>query len=170
MENANIMVEIIEKNHGFPNNERFPVLVYPPDVLKLSGPESFEVVFKRNNWKNSWRNGIFGVHHFHSITHEALGVYQGEVLVQLGGPGGKKFKLVKGQVVVIPAGVAHKNLESNGNFACVGAYPGGSSWDMKYGDKNELPEVRSNISQVGIPDKDPLYGKGGPIFDYWKNV
>jgi len=35
-------------------------------------------------------------------------------------------------VIIIPAGVAHKNLGSSAYFRCVGGYPPGQSWDMNF--------------------------------------
>ncbi|MGM0530947.1 MAG: hypothetical protein ACQER7_06305 [Bacteroidota bacterium] len=163
-----ITTALIGRDGNFPNNDRFPVIIYEPDDLDLSGAKDFEKLFQRNNWKNSWRNGIFGMHHYHSITHEVLGIYQGEAKVQLGGPNGQTFTLKKGQAVVLPAGVSHKNLGSSADFACVGAYPGGSDWDMNYGKPEELDQALDNIAQVGIPDQDPLYGADGPLFEHWE--
>lgn len=164
----NITTALIEPDGNFPNNDRFPVLIYEPEDLDLSEASDFEKIFHRNNWKNSWRNGIFSMHHYHSITHEVLGIYGGEVKVQLGGPNGQTFTLKKGQVVVLPAGVSHKNLGSTPDFACVGAYPGGSDWDMNYGKPEEVDQAHENISGVGLPDQDPLYGEYGPLFDHWE--
>ena len=68
----------------------------------------------------------------------------GKVLLKfsLGGDGGLTTELGKGDVVVIPAGVAHKNLGSSADFACVGAYPDGRSYDMNYGNEDERPASR----------------------------
>jgi|GEM_PF-79164 len=164
----NITTAVIEPDGNFPNNDRFPVLIYEPEDLDLSDASDFEKIFRRNNWKNSWRNGIFSMHHYHSITHEVLGIYGGEAKVQLGGQNGQTFTLKKGQVVVLPAGVSHKNLGSSPDFACVGAYPGGSDWDMNYGRQEEVDQALDNISQVGLPDQDPLYGQDGPLFEHWE--
>ena len=144
------------------------MLIYEPEGLDLSNARDFERIFHSNDWKNSWRNGIFSIHHYHSITHEVLGIYGGEVNVQLGGPNGQIFTLQKGLVVVLPAGVSHKNLGSTPDFACLGAYPVGSGWDMNYGKPEEVDQALDNISQVGLPDQDPLYGDDGPLFEHWE--
>ena len=91
-----------------------------------------EEMFDKNRWPSSWRNGIFGFHHYHSTAHEVLGVYGGAAKVQLGGEGGIICDLKIGDVVVIPAGVSHKKLSSTGDFRVVGAYPAGQSPDMCY--------------------------------------
>ena len=159
---------LLERDGNYPNNGRFPVIIYESGDLDLAEAKDFEEVFHRNNWKNSWRNGIFDEHHYHSNTHEVLGIYRGEANIRFGGPSGETVLLKHGQVVIIPAGVSHKNLGSTPDVSCVGAYPGGSDWDMNFCEPEELTRALENIGKVGTPDKDPLYGKEGPLFYYWK--
>ena len=49
----------------------------------------FARAFAANGWLNPWRDGIFTYHHFHSTSHEVLGIAAGEVRVAFGGPGGR---------------------------------------------------------------------------------
>ncbi|NIU02548.1 MAG: cupin domain-containing protein, partial [Aliifodinibius sp.] len=76
-----------------------------------------------NQWGGAWQNGIYGFHHYHSTAHEVLCVYKGEAKVQLGGDDGIIQTVKPGDVIIIPAGVAHKNLGSNSDFRIIGAYP-----------------------------------------------
>ncbi len=46
---------------------------------------SFEVTFRRNGWSGTWRNGIFAFHHYHSTSHEVLGIAAGSAKVRFGG-------------------------------------------------------------------------------------
>ena len=81
----------------FPNNP-LPLLIYK-NVLKLPVKHSSKIIgdiFKKNNWTNSWKNGIYPYHHYHSITHEVLGVYEGNTIVQLGGEAGITQLIEKG--------------------------------------------------------------------------
>lgn len=87
----------------------------------------------------------------------------------LGGPGQFETELEKGDVVVIPAGVAHKNLGDSGDFACVGAYPNGQAYDMNYGREGERPDVDENIKNTPLPQLDPLFGSSGPLVELWFN-
>jgi uncharacterized protein YjlB len=154
----------------FPNS-RYPVIVYKDkiDFSKENGPTAVEALFQKNGWGNSWRNGIYSYHHYHSTAHEVLGVYSGSAEVMLGGKKkGESFYIKKGDVILIPAGVAHKNLNSSDDFRVVGAYPKGQSWDMNYGKEGERPAADENISEVPYPPNDPVYGKSGPLQQFWK--
>ena len=71
---------------------------------------------------------------------------------------GTSVTLVAGDVVVIPAGVAHKNDGASADFRVVGAYPVGTSPDMQYGKPGERPGTDRNIARVGLPAGDPVRG------------
>jgi uncharacterized protein YjlB len=161
------VIRHIEKDDGqFPNSSLF-VLIYKKVFGKCSASD-FEKIFEANDWKNSWRNGIYDYHHYHSITHEVLGVYEGMAKVQFGGPSGIIETIEKGDVVIIPAGVAHKCVEAEKDFKCVGAYPDGKDFDIKKGAPSERPEADKNINDVPLPDKDPVYGAGGLLALNWE--
>jgi len=44
----------------------------------------------------------FSFAHYHSTTHEALGVYRGSATLRLGGEHGKNVEVHAGDVIVIP--------------------------------------------------------------------
>jgi uncharacterized protein YjlB len=154
----------------FPNS-RFPALVYRGVAQVTAGaaaPEAFEALFRGNGWGSaSWRNGLYGVHHYHSTAHEVLGVFGGAVRIQLGGPQGTPVEVQAGDVVVIPAGVAHKNLGATREFRVVGAYPAGTSPDMNYGERGERPGADRNIARVPFPGGDPVGGPRGELMVHW---
>ena len=127
-----------------------------------------EELFAANDWKNSWRNGINYEHHYHSLVHEVLGVYNGSCDVKLGGEKGIQFILQPYDIIVIPAGVAHKNEGSTFDFKCIGAYPEGKDFDMNYGKPGERPKTDENIAKVKLPKADPVFGVKGQMFQYWK--
>jgi len=91
-----------------PNNA-LPLVLYR-GALQADGDRAAacERVFERNGWPGAWRNGIYGHHHYHSTAHEVLGIAAGSARVRLGGESGQTVELQVGDVVVIPAGVAHK--------------------------------------------------------------
>ena len=153
----------------FPNSE-LSVLLYK-DVLKV--PKLFPAfaikrLFRSNRWTNSWSAGIYEYHHYHSTTHEALGVYNGRATLKLGGEKGIEVRIEKGDVLIIPAGVAHKNLDKENAIKCVGAYPNGKDWDMNYGKEGERPKTDKNIAKVPIPDTDPVFGTVRGVQRLWK--
>jgi uncharacterized protein YjlB len=151
----------------FPNS-RLPLIIYPKMFGQDTDAKKIETLFGTNQWRNSWRNGIYPQHHYHSITHEVLGIYKGSCEAMFGGDAGVMVTLRCGDVVIIPAGMAHKNMSSTEDFACVGAYPDGRDFDMNYGKQNERPTTDANISAVPVPDLDPFFGEGGKLHRYWK--
>jgi len=168
---SNVKPIVLKDDGTYPNNEMLPLLVYPA-ALKLPEHDpatTIEALFEANRWDGGWRNGIYGFHHYHSTAHEVLGVYGGSARVRLGGESGISLEVTRGDVVIIPAGVTHKNLDSDPDFRVVGAYPIGQSWDMRYGEPQERPRADRNIARVALPESDPVHGVGGPMKDYWLN-
>ena len=70
-------------------------------------------------------------------------------------------------MVILPAGVAHKNIEQSADFMVVGAYPVGQIPDMKYGKSGDRPQADNNIASVTLPAKDPVFGEEGPLMKEW---
>eukprot|EP00743_Colponemidia_sp_Colp-15_P009829 GILK01010769.1.p1 GENE.GILK01010769.1~~GILK01010769.1.p1 ORF type:complete len:202 (-),score=5.82 GILK01010769.1:47-604(-) len=153
----------------FPNNERTPLMVYRKAIsLPQDDPASgFERAFARNNWSGGWRGEVYDYHHYHSTGHEALGVFQGTARLLLGGESGVQVDVSSGDLVVIPAGVAHKCLQSSSDFSVVGSYPDGQTVDMNYGRSGERPGTVQNISRVSKPSHDPVFGVDGPLNTIW---
>jgi uncharacterized protein YjlB len=151
----------------YPNNTVYPALIYRRVITASVSALIFEQLFEANGWHGTWRNGVYGFHHYHSTAHEVLGVVSGRAGVQLGGDNGIVADLSAGDVVLIPAGVAHKNLGSSTDFAVVGAYPVGQQWDMNFGKPGERPRVDENIASVPKPETDPVYGPTGPLAKLW---
>ena len=85
----------------------------------------------------------------------------------MGGAHGIVLDLTPGAAVVIPAGVAHRNLEASSDFLVVGAYPRGQRWDMNDGSPGERPRTDENIRSVPLPGTDPVLGNGGPLERIW---
>ena len=164
-----VITRLLQDDGTFPNHSKLPLLVYQGIlVLPQSNPAAVvEKLFERNGWCVCWRNGIYGFHHYHSTAHEVLGVYGGSAQVQMGGHQGAALTVACGDVIIIPAGVAHKNLGSDSDFRVVGAYPRGQGPDMCYGKTGERPRADENISQVMLPKMDPVYGVDGPLAKHW---
>ncbi len=152
----------LEDDGTFPNN-RLPVLLWRDAVPTGSASASaIEDRFHANGWGGSWRNGIFTYHHYHSTAHEVLGIARGSVTVQLGGPNGETLDLATGDIALLPAGTAHKNLGQSDDLLVIGAYPPGQRPDILRGDPDDRPEADRNIAQVPLPQTDPVTGEEGP--------
>lgn len=153
-----------EKDGIIPNS-RLPLLVYR-NVFSERGQKGaiwLENKFRENSWYNSWRWGIYFFHHYHSNTHEVLGVFQGWAEVHVGGSKGKKMRIKAGDIIVIPAGVGHKCLVCSEDFTVVGAYPEGKTPDLIKEETVKYNSSIRNISKVSIPLKDPLLEYSGLV-------
>ena len=82
---------------------------------------------------------------------------------------GPKIFIEKGDVLVIPAGVAHKNLGAENSVGVIGAYPKGRHYDMNYGNPEERPGTDKNISKVPVPESDPVWGKENGLTRLWNH-
>lgn len=159
------------KDDGIFPNSSLPLLFYRQALAvdKDDPASTFEQHFARNDWTNSWRNGIYSFPHYHSTSHEVLGVYSGTARLSLGGEHGKNLEVRTGDVIVIPAGVAHQNIDASDDFGVVGAYPGGREWDLLRGSPGERPKADQNIAALPVPQNDPIYGTKGPLRQIWKS-
>ena len=163
-----VQKHLFKDDGRIPNNPTLPLLVYSEALAKTGDlPSICEELLRNNGWGGSWRDGIFTYHHYHSTAHEVLGIVRGTARIALGGEAGVTVEVATGDVVVIPAGVGHRNLGSSADFLVVGAYPEGQSWDLRTGEPDERPEVLENIRKVPLPGSDPVFAPEGPLHEYW---
>ncbi len=147
-------------------DDRFPNAALPALIYRQAlpgAPDAMEKAFAAQGWAGAWRNGIYTFHHFHSTAHEVLGIAAGRVSVCLGGPSGQEVMLQAGDVVVIPAGVAHRNTGQSADLLVVGAYPGGDDVDTLRGDPAELAMARRNMEAARVPAHDPVPGQNALV-------
>jgi uncharacterized protein YjlB len=145
----------------FPNNEALPLIVYAQAVGSEVGDMAayFRRLFTGHGWAGCWVNGIDDFRHYHSTSHEVLGMSQGSGRVRFGGPEGYELE--------VQAGVAHKRLDASNDFEVVGAYPKGQKPDMCYGRVDERPAADARVRAVGLPHQDPVHGRMGPMTSFW---
>lgn len=151
----------------FPNNPRWPLVVYPARAIDEGSSASaagFESLFHANAWPPQWRSGIFDFHHYHSTSHEVLGVFAGHAEIQFGGDKGLVIECKGGDVIIIPAGVAHRCLSSGDGFCCVGAYPAGSDWDVLTAQDDDRVAAATRVARVAAPTMDPVHGAKTSLF------
>lgn len=169
IQKINIVRPLLTEDGAFPNNGLLPLMLYR-QAVRIDDDKPADIVkeiLETNSWTNSWVDGVYDYHHYHSTAHEVLVVIKGSAQVQFGGPNGITLTIEKGDVVIIPAGVAHKKIADTDGFVCMGAYPEGQEYDMNYGKGGERPVTDENIKNVPLPENDPLYGNDGPLIKNW---
>lgn len=154
-----------EDDGSIPNNPSLAVALYR-NAFK-DNPNKIEETFNGHGWTNSWTNGVFGYHHYHSNTHEVLGVKSGSAVVLIGGEQGQEVEIRTGDVAILPAGTGHKKISASADFQIVGAYPGGISPNKKMGNLDDRLDVLKDIQNTPLPQKDPVYGIKGPLLKSW---
>jgi uncharacterized protein YjlB len=171
----------LEAGEGFPSLT-LPVLLYRGafgvprsaianarlDTAAELAARTIEKTFALHRWSGGWRDGIYDYHHYHSTAHEVLGCFGGRATVQVGGPQGPHLVLAMGDVLVLPAGAAHKRVSASPDFRVVGAYERGRSYDMQIGDPTSRRSAEQRMREVPSPEFDPVYGDGGPLLLAWR--
>ena len=165
---SGISFEYFADDGQFPNS-RLPVVIYRQAISAgEASAEAMEGLFDGNGWPSQWRAWVYDFHHYHSTAHECLGVASGSATLRLGGPGGRSFAVKAGDVVLLPAGTAHRRESHDADFLVVGAYPPGQKWDLLRGDVGDRPGAESRILRVPLPATDPVGGQGGPVLEKWR--
>jgi uncharacterized protein YjlB len=153
---------------GIVPNSRLPLILYRgalPDSADRAA--ACEAMFAENGWPDSWRNGIHPFHHYHSTAHEVLGIARGHARVRLGGESGQTVELRAGDVVVIPAGVAHKREAASSDLLVIGSYPKGQRPDMCRAERAGHDDALAQLDKVPLPAHDPVTGRESPLLDCW---
>ncbi|MDV5141262.1 cupin domain-containing protein [Chimaeribacter arupi] len=154
--------------HGVPNSP-YPVMLYhhviPPDTADNAA--YLEHLFTANGWPPQWRYPVYPFTHFHTTTHEVVGCYAGTARLQLGGEQGPVHEVKPGDVLLIPAGVGHKQLSADKEFMLVGAYPVGFSPDLCRDEPALLSARTKAVQDVPLPKSDPVTGHNEGVLKYW---
>jgi len=153
-----------------PNNPTLPFVHYRSPVRLTHAPDAaavLEELFESNGWSGSWRNGIYDFLHYHSGTHEVLGIARGYARVRFGGRDGKLVALRAGDVVILPAGTGHQRVSASRDLLVVGSYTAAGQYDECKDSAKEHAHALQSIPQVALPARDPVYGPAGPLLDCW---
>ena len=149
-------------------NSRLPVILHRGAFEASASARVYENAFARNGWSNAWRNGVYPFHHFHSTSHEVLGIARGRAVLRLGGDPGRDVPVLAGDVVILPAGTGHRRISSEGALLVVGAYPDGRAWDLLEADtlsETEVTAAEERIIALPVPARDPV--TGAPMASVW---
>lgn len=155
---------------GTTPNSLLPVVIYRQVCDAANKSQWLEDCFRANGWTNNWRDIVLRYHHFHSTTHEVLGVGRGTVKLQIGGVNGKVLQAAAGDVLIIPAGVGHCSVNNDDDYKMVGGYPGGASWDLLTGTPEERATALPKIKALPIPSTDPVFGINGTLQTLWQQI
>ncbi|WYZ35452.1 hypothetical protein EsH8_X_000099 [Colletotrichum jinshuiense] len=171
-----------------PNNV-LPVLVYRNVLPEPYNEETVSDYLQRYGWvkKGTW--GAITTKHFHPNTHECYGIFQGDSELVFGEGGGDtggtgaRCLVRAGDVVVVPAGVAHASVAQEQKLAegghkgeryrYIGVYPEGApKWRNEYGKTplGDSRELAHEVAAVPVPDQDPVSGRGGPLVQIWAGI
>lgn len=168
MKHLRVSRHLIPAHTGFPNasiNPDRPLLIYhscsPPSASASAVERHLRSVGVA---EPQWQFAMYKQHQYHSTTNEVLVVVEGSAKLCFGGgdnPSQAVHEAGIGDVIVVPAGVAHAMLEDHGDFSMVGSYPvGAEQWDHCVGSEGEV--ARKRIGAIGWFKKDPVYGQEGP--------
>ncbi|RII08376.1 hypothetical protein CUC08_Gglean007786 [Alternaria sp. MG1] len=160
-----------------PNNI-LPALIYR-DVLPVPvNPELSKRLCERNGWEKRGEWGEITIPHFHPNTHECYAIIRGSSRLALGrskehdAMDGIEVNVRTGDVIVIPAGVSHRSIESEEGFRYIGVYPKAAPrWRNNHCEGDEpMDALCLEVSNVPIPDSDPVFGTNGPLCQIWKSA
>ncbi|WP_375174620.1 cupin domain-containing protein [Pseudooceanicola sp.] len=162
--------ELTSRPNGRVPNSRFPLLIHRNGVPG-GGTEALIDRFRQSGWLNNWQYpGIYLYHHFHSTSHECLGVATGWMELELFGKGGQRVRVEAGDVVVMPAGVSHAMVGNSDDVMVVGGYPEGRDWDNiqeEFLSAEDFRAAAKLIMSLPIPATDPV--TGGPLTQ-WRDT
>ena len=153
-----------------PNNPKLPLVLYrgAVDAKGADPAAAFEKAFGAHGWGDGWRNGIFDFLHFHTRTHEVLGIARGRAKVEFGGARGQAVELQAGDVAILPAGTGHRRLSCSPDLLVVGAYPANNCVDQHRPSQISHDKAVTDIAGTALPQQDPVYGSDGPLMRLWK--
>lgn len=154
--------QLFSKPKGMLPNSRLPLLIHRSGIPD-GGEAAVRDCFRAHGWYNNWRYpGIYTYGHFHSTTHECLGVAAGWMEVELFGQGGVRRRVEAGDVIVLPAGVSHRMIGQSDDIMMIGGYPDGRDWDNMQEaaiDEHLRRVAAKRIMMCPIPAKDPVTGR-----------
>lgn len=151
-----------------PNNPDLPVVLMRRAFGGAVTPGAVTARMEAAGWGGTWVWRVFDYHHYHPNAHEALAVASGWAVLMLGGPKGEEVTFNAGDVVVLPAGTGHCQIDSSEDFRVCGAYPPGQEdYETIRAEQPYENTVLERIASVSLPKTDPVHGAKGPLVEAW---
>ncbi|KAI1750660.1 RmlC-like cupin domain-containing protein [Xylaria castorea] len=148
--------------------QRKPLLIYESVFPNATAFKIESLLSDTGVVTPQWRATMYAMSHFHSMSHKVLSVTNGKATICFGyedNPGRIMRDIEKGDLIIIPAGVAHRLyaiLEEG--FEMDGSYSKGYNCDTCYGIPDEGWKIE-RIKELPWFDLDPIYGDKGPVLD-----
>lgn len=151
-----------------PNNPTLPALLMRGAIAAGASPEAIAARLEASGWGGTWVWRVFPYHHYHPNAHEALAVAVGRAELMLGGPRGERVTVSAGDVIVLPAGTGHCQIDASPDFQVCGAYPPGQEdHETVRAERPHEAAVLGRIAAVARPRTDPVFGGDGPLMRSW---
>ncbi|ANH83980.1 hypothetical protein A8C56_15395 [Niabella ginsenosidivorans] len=153
-------------------NSRLPVLIYR-GVFHMDDDccEKWLIEkFITNKWIYNQDHTVFEYDHYYTNTHLVLGVCLGEGQLQIGGKLGITAHVEKGDVIVIPAGVALRLASTGNDFKLVAAYSFEGVPELRKGSAGDRPAADTTIASTQLPLLDPILGPEEGLLHIWNGV
>ncbi len=147
-----------------PNNLRFPAVLVRNALGGENDDGAVRALMEENGWTGTWTWRVFDYHHFHPDAFEALAVTRGGATLMLGGPQGETVEVEAGDVMILPPGFGHCQIEMREGFQICGAYPPGQEdYTVVRGTDGYGDAMLAQIAAVPPPKTDPIWGGNGPL-------
>lgn len=148
------------KGDAIPNNDAYPALILAGALGGETDPDAIHALYHDNGWGGAWTWEVFTYHHFHPDAFEVLAVASGGATLMLGGPQGEEIDVAAGDVLILPPGYGHKQIEKRDGFRICGGYPPGQEDYSTIRDTDGYDEsVLETMRVVAKPAVDPIYGE-----------
>ncbi|MBN9075287.1 MAG: cupin [Rhizobiales bacterium] len=161
---VDIRVLHMPRGDQVPNNDRYPAVMARDALGGGQDDAAVKALLRENGWGGAWTWRVFDFHHFHPDAFEVLAVARGSATLMLGGPQGKEIDVEAGDVMILPPGFGHRQIEARGGFQICGAYPPGQeNYTVIRTDEGYDEAMLKEIASVENPSTDPVWGGDGPL-------
>jgi uncharacterized protein YjlB len=154
----------VPRGDRVPNNDRYPAALARNALGGEQDDTAVKALLQANGWGGAWTWQVFDYHHFHPDAFEVLAVARGSATLMLGGPQGEEIDVKAGDVMILPPGFGHRQIEARDGFQICGAYPPGQEdYTVVKAEDGYDEAMLEQIAAVQEPSTDPLWDGDGPL-------